>query len=279
MDPKPSSSTDDAEIARLLETIFRLHGYDFRQYAAASLRRRILRAKEHFGLESVAQMEKKICGDKAFFPQFLSELTVTVSEMFRDPHVYRVLAKEVLPVLATYPSIRIWHAGCSTGEEVYSMAILLKEEGLLERSTLYATDINPLALQKAKAGIFSASQMQNATENYQKSGRTQAFGDYYTAEYGAAVLDRSLKENVVFAEHNLATDGAFSEVHLVVCRNVFIYFNRATQNVALQLFCDSLPFAGYLCLGTKESLDFSAYSQVFAVVSADARIYQKREVG
>lgn len=279
MELEKAISDEDTEINLLLETIFVIYGYDFRHYAESSLRRRILRAKERFGFSTISQIEVRIQSDKSFFQNLLSELTVTVSEMFRDPHFYQVLAAEVFPVLATYPSIRIWHAGCSTGEEVYSMAILLKEEGLLERSTIYATDINPLAIQKAKSGVFPASEMRTSTKNYQKAGRRESFGDYYTCSYNVAVIDRSLKENVVFAEHNLATDGVFSEVHLVLCRNVFIYFNKPMQNRALKLFCESLLFKGFLCLGSKESLQFTDHSSVFAEVNAAARIYQKREVG
>ncbi len=278
MNAVPDSRREDREIERLIDAILVTHGYDFRHYAEASLRRRILRASDRFGFATIGEIEAKVLTDASFFSRLLSELTVTVSEMFRDPEVYRLLATDVLPVLATYPSIRIWHAGCSTGEEVYSMAILLKEEGLLERSTLYATDINPAALQKARAGVFSASDMQKATTNYQRAGRREAFGNYYSASYGAAVIERELKDRIVFAEHNLATDEVFSEVHLVVCRNVFIYFDKPMQSRALRIFHESLLFKGFLCIGSRESLEFTDYEPHFAEVSHAGRIYQKREV-
>lgn len=277
METELNHTDEDLEIKRLVEEVFRIYGYDFRNYAEASLRRRIVRAKELFGFSRVGEIEARIQSDRAFFQRLLSELTVSVSEMFRDPEVYRSLADEVLPVLATYPSIRIWHAGCSTGEEVYSMAILLKEAGLLDRSTLYATDIDPLALQKAKAGVFPASAMQKSTENYLKAGRREEFGSYYTADYGMAIIDRSLKQNVVFAEHNLATDSTFSEVHLVVCRNVFIYFDKVMQNRALKVFYESLIFKGFLCIGSKESLEFTDYRDVFGKLNDASRIFQKSE--
>lgn len=270
---------ENVAINDLCEEIFVVYGHDFRNYAEASLHRRILRAKEIFGLSGVNEITRRIRTDRTFFQKLLIELTVTISEMFRDPYVYRVLAEEVLPVLATYPSIRIWHAGCSSGEEVYSMAILLKEEGLLERSTLYATDINPLALQKAKAGVYPVSEMRKFTENYHNAGRRAEFGRYYTVDYDMAIFDRSLKKNLVFAEHNLATDGVFSEVHLVVCRNVFIYFNKPMQNRALNLFYESLLFKGFLCIGSKESIDFTDYRYNFSKIMQDSRIYQKLEVG
>lgn len=279
MEQENTDTAQNLAIDFLTETIFVTYGYDFRQYAEASLRRRILRAKERFGFSSIHEITARIQSDRAFFQILLTEITVTVSEMFRDPDVYRAIADEVLPILATYPSIRIWHAGCSTGEEVYSMAILLKEEGLLERATIYATDINPLALQQAKSGIFPTSELPRYTENYQRAGRSADFSRYYTAGHGMAIFDRRLRENMVFAEHSLSTDGVFSEIHLIVCRNVFIYFNRTMQNRALKLFCESLPRSGFLCIGSKESLEFMDYRETFRKFSRTSHIYQKSEVG
>ncbi|HYX36377.1 MAG TPA: protein-glutamate O-methyltransferase CheR [Oligoflexus sp.] len=275
MNLESEDQATNEEIALFIKAIHQSYGYDFRDYAPASLRRRVLRARELFECASITELQARAVRDKTFFALLLSEMTVTVSEMFRDPKVYRKLIDEVFPVLATYPSIRIWHAGCSTGEEVYSMAILLHEEGLLKRTTLYATDINPTALRKARSGVFTTEEIQISTANYQKAGRLGSFSDYYTADYGSVLMDRSLRDKVVFAEHNLATDSVFSEVHLILCRNVMIYFNRAMQNRVLKTFYDSLLFKGFMCLGPKETLSFSDYQNVFSEINLDARIFQK----
>lgn len=275
MNPTHADSQIDTAITTLIEALRSEYGYDFCDYAHASLRRRIVRAHTHLGFASVEHMQAALLRDKILFSQFLCELTVTTSEMFRDPDVYRILATRVIPVLASYPSIRVWHAGCSSGEEVYAMAILLKEAGLLSRTTIYATDINPRALQKARSGIYTTTEIHKATANYQRAGGLRSFADYYTAAYDSVVMDRSLKENIVFAEHNLATDAVFSEVHLVMCRNVMIYFNRAMQNRVLTTFYDSLLFKGFLCLGTKETLEFSDFVHVFTPIDREARVFQK----
>jgi chemotaxis protein methyltransferase CheR len=213
--------------------------------------------------------------DAAAFGRLLQVLTIPVSEMFRDPTYFRALREQVVPVLRTYPSIKVWVAGCSTGEEVYSLAILLREEGLLARSILYATDINPASLERARRGIFGLDDVRKYTANYQQAGGQRAFSDYYTAAYDGALFDRSLADNITFADHSLATDSVFSETHLVSCRNVLIYFNRRLQDRAFGLFHDSLCHRGFLGLGSKETLDFSSYADRFEPVVRDERIYRK----
>jgi chemotaxis protein methyltransferase CheR len=206
----------------------------------------------------------------------LQYLTVPVSEMFRDPPYFLALRRQVVPVLRTYPSLKVWVAGCSTGEEPYSLAILLLEEGLLDRTILYATDINHASLEKARQGIFPLDAMQAFTRNYQRAGGTRSFSDYYTAAYGGALFDKRLRDSITFADHSLATDAVFSETQLVSCRNVLIYFNRTLQDRALGLFHDSLSHRGFLGLGSKETLEFSGYADRFEVVSRPERLYRKR---
>ncbi|MFW7377742.1 MAG: CheR family methyltransferase [Oligoflexus sp.] len=272
------SSIDDLqeiEVHLLLEAIRLRYGYDFSQYASSSLRRRLEGALARFKVESVADLIPLILRSKEIFQNFLSFFTVTTSEMFRDPPFYQALVAKVFPLLETYQNIKIWHAGCSTGEEVYSMAILLQEEGLLEHATIYATDINPIALDIARNGIYKISNMQTYTNNYQKAGRLGEFSSYYSANYGHAMMNRELKRKVVFSEHNLATDSVFSEVDLIICRNVLIYFNRDLQNRVFQLFWESLSNQGHLCLGSKESLRFCTVADRFTEVDRDARIYRK----
>ncbi|MNP26087.1 Chemotaxis protein methyltransferase [compost metagenome] len=205
----------------------------------------------------------------------LQYLTIPVSEMFRDPEHFLAIRRDVVPLLKTYPSIKVWIAGCSTGEEVYSMAILLREEGLLERTIIYATDINPRSLEKARQGIYPMENVRGFTANYQKAGGLCSFADYYTAAYGNAMFDSSLRENVTFADHSLATDSVFSETQLISCRNVLIYFNKKLQERALGLFHESLCRRGFLVLGSKETLDFSAYSAQFTTLARQERIYRK----
>jgi len=212
------------------------------------------------------------------FPALLDHLTVQVSEMFRDPTHFRALREQVVPFLRTYPSLKVWVAGCSSGEEAYSLAILLREEGLLSRTLIYATDINPHTLQRAEAGIYSIDRIAAFTVNHRESGGTCSLSDYYTAAYGRAILDKSLRERIVFSDHSLATDSVFAEVHLVSCRNVLIYFNRELQDRALGLFRDSLCRRGFLGIGSKESLRFTSVAGAFQAVVARERIYQKRDI-
>ena len=268
-------SVADIEIRLLVEAIFLRYGQDFRDYAQASLKRRVLQAQQRMGAASISAMQERVLHDADAFASLLQYLTVPVSEMFRDPAYFLALRRHVLPVLRTYPSVKVWVAGCSTGEEPYSLAILLQEEGLLDRTILYATDINHASLDKARRGIFALDRMQAFTRNYQRAGGARSFSDYYTAAYGGALFDRGLRESITFADHSLATDAVFSETQLVSCRNVLIYFNRQLQDRALGLFHDSLSHRGFLGLGTKETLEFSAHARHFEVVSRAERIYRR----
>lgn len=270
-----ANNTTDIELRLLLEAIYLKYSYDFRDYTNNSLSRRVLHALPHLGCATISALQEKILHDPNMFSRLLQFLTIPVTEMFRDPDYFRILREQVVPFLKTYSSLKIWIAGCSTGEEVYSMAILLREEGLLERSLIYATDINPQALEKARKGLFSLEYIDEYTANYQQSGGQHAFSDYYVSAYGAALFDRSLSEHITFADHSLATDNVFSEMHLVSCRNVMIYFNKQLQNRALGLFYESLCHRGFLGLGSKETLDFSTYANRFEALDKSARLYRK----
>lgn len=265
----------DIELPLLIQAIYQKYSYDFRNYAGASQKRRVLHALHQLGCSSISELQARVLHDPDTFMQLLQYLTIPTTEMFRDPDYFLALREQVIPFLKTYPSLKIWIAGCSTGEELYSMAILLKEEGLLERSIIYATDINPHSLEKAKKGIFPLERIQAYTANYQQAGGKKAFSDYYTAAYDGALFDRSLCENVSFADHSLATDSVFAETHLVSCRNVMIYFNHALQDRALGLFHESLCHRGFLGLGSKESIDFSGYATRFEPLVKPQRIYRK----
>ncbi len=271
----PPPSAGDIELRLLMEAIYLRYNHDFRDYTGASQKRRVAYALEQMQFRSISALQEQVLRDPEVFARLLQYLTIPVSEMFRDPSYFLALREHVVPVLHTYPSIKVWIAGCSTGEEVYSMAILLKEEGLLERALIYATDINPQSLEKARQGIFPAEAVRDYTANYQRSGGRQAFSDYYTAAYGGARFDPALRANVIFADHSLATDSVFAETQLVSCRNVLIYFNRRLQDRALGLFHDSLCYRGFLGLGSKESIDFSAYGERFEAVSRPDRIYRR----
>jgi chemotaxis protein methyltransferase CheR len=270
-----STSLADIEIRLLVEAVFLRYGHDFREYAQASLKRRVLQAQQRMGAASISALQERVLHDPEEFAQLLQYLTVPVSEMFRDPAYFLALRRHVVPVLRTYASLKVWVAGCSTGEEPYSLAILLREEGLLDRTILYATDINHASLDKARQGIFALDSMQNFTRNYHRAGGMRGFSDYYTAAYGGAVFDKSLRDSITFADHSLATDAVFSETHLVSCRNVLIYFNRKLQDRALGLFHESLSRRGFLGLGSKETLDFSAYADQFEPVSRAERLYRR----
>jgi chemotaxis protein methyltransferase CheR len=266
----------DIELHLLIDAIYLKYHYDFRGYAPASLKRRLTAALAPFACQTFSQLQDRVLHEPASFPALLDLLTVPVSEMFRDPGYFRALRHTVVPVLRTYPSLKVWVAGCGTGEEVYSLAILLREEGLLERTLIYATDINPHTLQKASAGVYDVERIAEFTEAHRKSGGSSSLSDYYTAAYGRAVLDKSLREHIVFSDHSLATDSVFAEVQLVSCRNVLIYFNRDLQDRAVGLFRDSLCRKGFLGIGSKETLRFSSYSESFDELARDERIYQKR---
>lgn len=271
----PGTDLETIEFDLLLEAIHRRYGYDFRAYARASIERRIRLFLSAAGCASVGEMIPRVLHEPAFFSRLLPYFSIPVTEMFRDPWVYRAVREQVVPLLRTWPHVKVWHAGCATGEEVYSLAILLKEEGLYERATIYATDFSDGALDQARAGTYDIDKLQEATRNYQQAGGKTSLADYYHAAYGAAAMDPALRERIVFASHNLASDSVFGEMHLVFCRNVMIYFNRALQDRALGLFAESLVHGGFLCLGTKEDLQFSAVKGSFEVVDPKARLYKK----
>ncbi|WP_373896823.1 protein-glutamate O-methyltransferase CheR [uncultured Massilia sp.] len=272
---KHQPSDTDIELRMLVEAVYLKYNYDFRDYTGASQKRRVLAAMKAMDCETISSLQARVMHDPAAFAQLLQYLTIPVTEMFRDPEYYLALRQQVVPFLKTYPSLKVWVAGCSTGEEVYSLAILLHEEGLLERSLIYATDINPASLDAARRGVMPLDRMRLYTENYQKSGGLRAFSDYYTAAYGGALFERFLVENVTFADHSLATDSVFAETHLISCRNVMIYFNRRLQNRVLGLFHESLCHRGFLGLGSKESIDFSSYAERFESLARRERIFRK----
>ena len=265
----------DIELRMLVEAVYLKYNYDFRDYTGASQKRRVLAALKAMACATVSELQARVMHDPAAFTRLLQFLTIPVTEMFRDPEYFLAVRQQVAPVLKTYPSLNVWVAGCSTGEEVYSLAILLQEEGLLERTQIYATDINPDSLEAARRGVMPLERMRLYTENYQKSGGKRAFSDYYTAAYGGALFERSLVENVTFADHSLATDSVFAETHFISCRNVMIYFNRRLQNRVLGLFHESLCHRGFLGLGSKESIEFSSYAQRFEVMARRERLHRK----
>ncbi len=266
---------EEIEMKLLTEAIFLRHGYDFRSYSEASFKRRIRQLMIKFSIPNVGQLLHKFLHEPNFFNSILPELTVGTSEMFRDPSFYKALREHVLPVLKTYPAFKIWHAGCSTGEEVYSLAIMLREEGLSQKSVLYATDINHMAIKAAKDGIYPLESIPNFTANYQAAQGQGSFSDYYNVAYGAARIDPSLRQNIVFFEHNLVTDSVFSEIHLILCRNVLIYFKRDLQSRVLDLFSNSLVYKGFLGLGSKETVGFLAGGSAYEPVVEKERIYRK----
>lgn len=267
----------DFEIRLLLEAIYEKYSYDFRNYSMTSVRRRIALVLNQHEFRSVSSLQERVLHDPGFFSELLQYMTIPTSEMFRDPEFFRQIREQVVPVLQTYPSLKIWIAGCSTGEEVYSYAIILHETGLLKRATIYATDINPRSLKKAEQGIFPIDKIKDYAANYRKSGGLGEFTDYLVSDSKAVIFDRKLKENIVFADHSLATDSVFSEMHLVSCRNVLIYFNRDLQSRALGLFKDSLVRRGFLGIGSKETLRFSEYEKDFEYLPDSEKIYRKNE--
>ncbi|MBB4637768.1 CheR family methyltransferase [Longimicrobium terrae] len=263
------------EVELLLEGVYRHYGFDFRSYAYSSLKRRIWKRITQEGLASVSQLQDRVLHDSSLMEKLLLDLSINVTAMYRDPGFYAAFREKVVPTLRTYPFIRIWHAGCSTGEEVYSMAILLEEEGLYDRARIYATDINEVVLQRARAGIFPLEKMQEYTQNYLRAGGTRSFSEYYTAMYDGALFNTTLTRNVVFSQHNLVTDGSFSEFNVIVCRNVMIYFDRKLQNRVHRLFYDSLSRRGVLALGNKETLRFTDFEDKYEVVDTREKIYRR----
>lgn len=268
---------EDLEIQLLLEALFQHYHYDFRHYARASIKRRLVQARIQLGFPTISALQDRVLHEPSMLPRLLDYLTVQVSEMFRDPSYFRALRETVVPHLRTYPSLKVWIAGSSTGEEVYSLAILFREEGLYDRTIFYATDINPQALAAAEAGVYGLDRIRKFTENHQKSGGKSSLSDYYTAAYGRAVFDKSLRERVVFSDHSLVTDAVFAEMQLISCRNVMIYFDRPLQDRAIGLFRDALARQGFLGLGSKESLRFSAHADAFVEFAAGEKIYRRRE--
>ncbi|MFH1936776.1 MAG: CheR family methyltransferase [Bacteroidota bacterium] len=260
----------------MIEAIFLKYGYDFRNYSRAHVKRRILNRFQMSEVDSISTMTHRAIYDPVFADQILMDLSITVTEMFRDPNFYKALRQSVLPVLRTYPFVKIWHAGCASGEEVYSMAIMLKEEGLLHKTQIYATDFNPVIIQHAKKAEYPISRIKEFTVGYQKAGGKRSFSDYYTTHDEVAKLNGILRKNIVFANHNLVTDSVFAEMNLVVCRNVLIYFDRQLQDKVIGLFLESLPGGGFLCIGSKENLQFSNHFHAFEPVVDQERIYIKR---
>jgi len=266
---------EDIEIRLLLEALYVRYHYDFRNYAMGSVKRRLRQACEQMGFATISALQEKILHDETMLPRLLGYLTVQVSEMFRDPSYFRAIREKVVPHLKTYSSLKIWIAGCSCGEEVYSLAILFREEGLEDRTIFYATDINQDALQAAEAGVYNLDRVQLFTENHRKSGGRSSLSDYYKAGYGRVSFDRSLRERVVFSDHSLVTDAVFGEMQLISCRNVMIYFDRTLQDRAVGLFKDSLARKGFLGIGAKENLRFSAHADDFKEFVREEKIYQR----
>jgi chemotaxis protein methyltransferase CheR len=266
---------ENIEIRLLLEALYVRYHYDFRNYAMGSIKRRLRQAREQMGFATISALQERVLHDETMLPRLLGYLTVQVSEMFRDPSYFRAIRENVVPHLKTYSSLKIWIAGCSRGEEVYSLAILFREEGLEDRTIFYATDINQDALQAAEAGVYELDRIQLFTENHRKSGGKSSLSDYYSAGYGRVSFDRSLRDRVVFSDHSLVTDAVFGEMHLISCRNVMIYFDRPLQDRAVGLFKESLARKGFLGIGAKESLRFSEHAEGFKEFVREDKIYQK----
>jgi chemotaxis protein methyltransferase CheR len=271
----PRDDVERIEIDCLLEAIYRRYGFDFREYAPASLRRRVARRMEIEGLRTVSALQEKILRTPDLMERLILDLSINTTSMFRDPSFYVAFREKVVPLLRTYPFTRIWVAGCSTGEEVYSLAILLDEEGVYERTRLYATDINEAVLDRAREGVFPMTKMQEYTHNYIRAGGTRSFSDYYLSAYDGAAFDQVLMRNVVFAQHNLASDRSFNEFNVIVCRNVMIYFDRVLQARVHDLFHESLARFGILALGHKESINFTPHASHYEELDAAERLYRK----
>ena len=271
-----ATDVESIELSLLLEAIFLRYGYDFRDYQRATVARRLAQFRSDTGSESLSDVTARVLRDPSLFYRLVPYFSVNVTALFRDPFVYASLREKVLPMLRTWPHVKIWDAGCATGEEVYSIAILLEEHGIHERTTIYATDISAPALETAKQGVYPLETIRRGGENYLASGGAASLSDYYHAGYGAAALSARLRSRITFARHNLAMDKSFGEMQMIVCRNVLIYFNGALQDLVLEMFWDSLDHGGFLCLGDNESLAFTSVADRFEVVDEAARIYKKR---
>jgi len=266
----------DIEIKLLLEAIHLKYGYDLKEYSAAYAKRRILQRLVRSEIKSISELQHLVLYDRSYFETLLLDFSINVTEMFRDPLFFKSLREEVIPILKTYPFVKIWHAGCSTGEEVYSMAIMLKEEGLQDKVQIYATDFNAKAIEKAKEGIYSIQDIKKYTDNYYEAGGKGVFSDYYVAGYDSVIFDRELKKRVTFADHNLITDGVFGEMNLIICRNVLIYFQTDLQKRVIKLFLDSLGNGCFLGLGSGESIQFSGYGDKFDNFIEREKIFRKK---
>lgn len=272
---KGSAEIDEKQAEQLLLLVNKHYGYDFTNYSRASMQRRISRFMDDAGFKDLVNLKRGLIADPSLFDFFLQRITVNVTEMFRDPGFYKVIREKVIPEMASYPNINVWHAGCSSGEEVFSMAILLHEAGLLNRTRVHATDINPQNLEKAKKGILPLGVMKEYVSNYIQAGGKADFASYYTARYDNAIIRKDLRDKIIFSQHNLVTDQVFNEFQLILCRNVMIYFNRQLQNKVIHLFHNSLSSFGYLCLGIKESLLFSDIKGKFEAVGQQEKIYKR----
>jgi chemotaxis protein methyltransferase CheR len=269
-------SIDNTELELLLEAILKRYGYDFRNYAKPTIQRRVVQFIESKQVESIADLIKPVLYDREFAFSLIKRFSINVSEMFRDPFVYQALLKNVIPLLRTYPSFKIWHAGCAEGQEVYSLAILLKEAGLLERATIFATDINEEALDTAKKGIYPISDIQTICKNYLQAGGQTTFNNYCHAAYDAVTISSDLKQHITFANHNLVQDASFGEMHLILCRNVLIYFDHELKERVLKLFVNSLTKGGFICLGAKEEILQSDTTRDLERIDSKCRIFKKR---
>src|SRR5436305_2873090 len=266
---------ETVEIDLLAEGIFEAYGFDFRKYSRPSFRRRVWRRVEAEGLSSISGLLERVLHDRAAMQRLLGDLSVNVSAMFRDPGFFRVLRAKVVPLLRTYPFLRVWNAGCSTGEETFSVAILLKETGLYDRTRIYATDMNDATLEQARSRAYPIAKMREYTANYIQAGGTRSFSEYYVVDGDRVVFHPALTENVVFAQHNLATDRSFNEFHVIMCRNVMIYFNRELQEHVHKLLYDSLTHFGVLGLGSRESIAFSGHQEAYEELDESVRLYRK----
>src|SRR5438132_2630273 len=275
LDEQQKLELEAVEIKLLTEGIYQHYGFDFRDYSMPSLKRRIWKRVYAEGLSTVSGLQEKVLHDPSCMERLLLDLSINTTAMFRDPTFYLAFREKVVPLLRTYPFVRIWHAGCSTGEEVYSMAILLSEEGLIDRCRIYATDINEAVLQRAKEGIFPISSMKENTSNYIAAGGSGTFSEYYVAKYDYAIFRPSLRENVVFAQHNLVTDASFNHFNVILCRNVLIYFNTALQERVQKLFLDSMEMFGILGLGKKETVRYSSVAENYEEIDAEERLYRR----
>lgn len=271
-----NNAIEEIELELLLEAIFRRYGYDFRHYSKASISRRVKHFMARTGHDRISKITSELLHDESFFQDMIEDFSITVTEMFRDPDVYLTLRREVIPFLKTYPFLKIWHAGCASGQEVYSLAILLMEEGLYDRTTIYATDFNEGVLEKARQGIYPISEVKKYIENYRNAGGIESLTDYFEAHYESVIMSKPLKKNITFARHNLVTDHVFGEMHLILCRNVLIYFDRTLQSRVLSLLDGSLIRDGFLCLGKKETLRFSPLHDSYEALDKEMQIYKKR---